>query len=83
MKDHGKTASGRLITDELVDELAAKAEAGYDVGETRLPDGYLLPEGATMADVRRLDRELLASEGLKIEDLEAGSGQGDDRPTQQ
>ncbi len=83
MKDHGKTASGRLITDELVDELAAKAEAGYDVGETRLPDGYLLPEGATMADVRRLDRELLASEGLKIEDLEAGGGQDDDRPTQQ
>lgn len=35
-----------------------------------LPSGYLLPEGTTMADVRRLERELLASEGLKIEGLE-------------
>lgn len=39
-----------------------------------LPSGYLLPEGMTMADVRRLERELLASEGLKIEDLEARGG---------
>ena len=83
MKDHGKTASGRLITDELVDELAAKAEAGYDVGETRLPDGYLLPEGTTMADVRRLEVELLASEGLKIEDLQAEDGRKDDSQEQQ
>jgi hypothetical protein len=28
-----------------------------------LPDGYRLPEGATMADARRLDQELLTSEG--------------------
>jgi hypothetical protein len=38
-----------------------------------LPDGYLLPPGMTMTDVRQLDLELLASEGLKIED-------GADRP---
>jgi hypothetical protein len=30
----------------------------------KLSAGYRLPEGATMADVRRLDQELLASEGL-------------------
>jgi hypothetical protein len=30
-KTHGKTASGVPITDELVDELAEAAEAGYDV----------------------------------------------------
>jgi hypothetical protein len=30
---HGKTASGVPITDDLVAELAAKAEAGYDVDE--------------------------------------------------
>lgn len=47
----------------------------------KLPAGYLLPEGTTMADVRHLERELLASEGLKIEDLEAGDGQDKDRPT--
>jgi hypothetical protein len=48
-----------------------------------LPDGYLLPEGMTMADVRRIELELLASEGLKIEDLEAGVGCETDRPTDQ
>ena len=33
-KTYGKTASGKPITDELVDGLADKAEAGYDVDET-------------------------------------------------
>jgi len=43
-----------------------------------LPSGYLLPEGTTMADVRRLDRELLASEGLKVDDLKAENGRRND-----
>ena len=30
----------------------------------KLPAGYRLPKGTTMTDVRRLDQELLASEGL-------------------
>lgn len=30
---YGKTASGVPITDDLVNKLAAKAEAGYDPGE--------------------------------------------------
>lgn len=46
----------------------------------KLPDGYRLPEGTTMAAVRRLDQELLASEGpgetaperLGLEDLSPG-----------
>jgi hypothetical protein len=33
----------------------------------KLPAGYLLPEGKTMADIRQIDRELLAAEGLDIE----------------
>jgi hypothetical protein len=33
-KAHRKTASGMPITDELIDKLAAKAEAGFDVEET-------------------------------------------------
>ncbi len=37
----------------------------------KLPAGYRLPEGATMADVRRLDQELLASEGLEVKGLRA------------
>jgi hypothetical protein len=53
------------------------AEAGYDVKETKLPPGYLLPEGTTMKDVRRLDLELLASEGIEVEGLPAkGSDEG-------
>ncbi len=34
-----------------------------------VPPGYLLPAGKTMADVRRLDLELLATEGLEVEGL--------------
>ena len=33
-KTHGKTASGKPITDDLIEKLAKKAEAGYDVDET-------------------------------------------------
>ena len=33
-KTHGKTASGKPITDDLIDKLAEKAEAGYDVDAT-------------------------------------------------
>jgi hypothetical protein len=45
----------------------------------KLPAGYRLPEGMTMADVRRLDLELLASEGLEVEDLKAGDRRDDNR----
>lgn len=30
-EDYGKTASGIPITEELIEKLSAKAEAGYDV----------------------------------------------------
>lgn len=45
----------------------------------KLPAGYRLPKGTTMTDVRRLDHELLASEGVGVrghkgkEDHEGGS----------
>lgn len=44
----------------------------------KLPAGYRLPKGTTMADVRRLDRELLSSEGLKVDDLKAEDDRRDD-----
>jgi hypothetical protein len=44
----------------------------------KLPAGYRLPKGTTMADVRRLDHELLVSEGLKVDDLKVESGRRDD-----
>lgn len=32
----------------------------------KLPAGYLLPEGKTMADIREVDLDLLASEGVDV-----------------
>jgi hypothetical protein len=46
----------------------------------KLPAGYLLPEGTTMADVQRLELELLASEGLDIKDIRSEGDRKDDRP---
>jgi hypothetical protein len=59
-KTHGRTASGKPITDELVKELADKAEAGYDVDETLRHRGGRPPIGAAPASVQsvRLDPEL-------------------------
>jgi hypothetical protein len=59
-KTHGKTASGQPITDELVAELAQKAEAGYDVEETLRRQGGRPPIGSAAASVEsvRLDPEL-------------------------
>jgi hypothetical protein len=41
----------------------------------KLPAGYRLPKGTTMADVRRLDQELLGSEGLEVRGYKAKEGQ--------
>jgi hypothetical protein len=59
-KTHGKTASGKPITDELVEKLAEKAEAGYDVDETLRRRGGRPPIGSAPASVEsvRLDPEL-------------------------
>jgi hypothetical protein len=59
-KTLGRTASGKAITDELVEKLAGKAEAGYDVDETRRRRGGRPPIGSAAASVEsvRLDPEL-------------------------
>ena len=59
-KTHGKTASGAATTDRLVEELAAKAEAGYDVYETIRRRGGRPPMGSRAASVEsvRLEPEL-------------------------
>jgi hypothetical protein len=46
----------------------------------KLPAGYLLPEGTTMADVRRADLELLATEGLEVEGLALEDEDDEQRP---
>ena len=59
-KTYGKTASGLRITDELITELANKAEAGYDVDEMLRRRGGRPPIGSAAARVEsvRLDPEL-------------------------
>jgi len=59
-KTHGKTASGKPITEELIADLAEKAEAGYDVDETlrRRPGRPTLGSGPASVESVRLDPEL-------------------------
>lgn len=59
-KTHGRSVSGEPITDELIEELADKAEAGYDVDETIRRRGGRPPIGSAAASVEsvRLDPEL-------------------------
>lgn len=59
-KTHGRTAKGVPITDELVAELAEKAEAGYDVDEILRHRGGRPAMGSAPASVEsvRLDPEL-------------------------
>jgi hypothetical protein len=41
----------------------------------KLPAGYRLPKGTTMADVRRLDQELLSGEGPQAQSHDTKKGQ--------
>lgn len=40
----------------------------------KLPAGYCLPKGTTMADVRRLDQELLSSDGREGQGRKVNEG---------
>lgn len=59
-KTYGKTANGVPITDELIEKLAAEAEAGYDVDEILRRRRGRPPIGSGPATVEsvRLDPEL-------------------------
>jgi hypothetical protein len=60
-KTHGTTASGLPITDDLVAELAEKAEAGYDVDEIlrrRRGGRPAIGSGPAIVESVRLDPEL-------------------------
>lgn len=59
-KTYGKTASGKPITDDLIDKLAKKAEAGYDVEETlrRRPGRPSMGSAPASVESVRLDPEL-------------------------
>jgi hypothetical protein len=75
-KTHGKTAGGKPITDDLIDKLAKKAEAGYDVEETlrRRPGRPTIGSGPAHVESVRLDPELrVALERRAEKDHEATS----------
>ena len=59
-RDYGRTRSGKPITDDLIEELARKAEEGFDVEEILRRRGGRPPMGASAATVEsvRLDPEL-------------------------
>lgn len=59
-KAQGRTAGGKAITDELVEDLAAKAEAGYDVDETirRRPGRPAIGSAPASVESVRLEPEL-------------------------
>ena len=64
-KTHGRTRSGKPITDALVEEVAKQAEDGFDVDEILRRRGGRPPMGSAAASVEsvRLDPEL--SEALR------------------
>ncbi len=59
-KSYGKTKSGVPITEELVEKLAAEAEAGYDIEKTlrRRVGRPTLGSGPAGVESVRLDPEL-------------------------
>lgn len=59
-KGYGRTASGKPITDDLVEKLAAEAEEGYDVDAIVRRRGGRPPLGSAPASVEsvRLEPEL-------------------------
>ena len=59
-KAYGKTASGKPITDDLVEKLAKEAEAGHDVDETlrRRPGRPAIGSAPASVESVRLEPEL-------------------------
>jgi hypothetical protein len=59
-KSHGKTAGGKPITEEMVEKLAMRAEAGYDVDETlrRRPGRPAIGSAPATVESVRLEPEL-------------------------
>lgn len=59
-KTHGRTPDGRLITEEMVEELSRKAEAGYYVDEIleRRRGRPRMGSGPATVESVRLDPEL-------------------------
>jgi hypothetical protein len=67
-KTYGETVSGVPITDDLIEELAAKAEAGFDVEETLRRRGRpTIGSGPAKVESVRLDPDLRAALTLRAQ----------------
>ncbi|HEX3734102.1 MAG TPA: CopG family transcriptional regulator [Solirubrobacterales bacterium] len=68
-KSYGTTISGIPITDELIERLAKKAEAGFDVEETeqRRRGRPLIGSGPATVESVRLDPELRQALALRAQ----------------
>jgi hypothetical protein len=60
-KTHGRTAGGKSISEEMVEKLAKRAEAGYDVDDTlhRRPGRPAIGSAPASVESVRLEPELL------------------------
>ncbi len=76
-RSYGRTRSGKLITDELVEEAAKRAEEGFDVDEILRRRGGRPPMGSAAASVEsvRLDPEL--SDALRARAAKEGRTNSD------
>jgi predicted HicB family RNase H-like nuclease len=69
-KDHGVSADGTVLTDEVLERVAAEAEVGYDVEEILKRRGRGRPplgEAAAESFPVRLDPQLRASVAARAE----------------
>lgn len=66
-KTHGRTASGAPITDELISELAEKAESGYNVEKVLRRRGGRPPIGSAAASVESVRLSLSYAKRWLIE----------------
>lgn len=76
-RSYGRTRSGKLITDELVEKAAKRAEEGFDVEEILRRRGGRPPMGSAAASVEsvRLDPEL--SDALRARAAKEGRTNSD------
>lgn len=66
-KDHGVSADGTVLSDEVLARVAAEAEAGYDVEELKRRGRPPIGTAAADAFPVRLDPELRASVAKRAE----------------
>lgn len=76
-KDYGRTRSGQPLTEERIEELAAKAEGGFDVDEIIRRRGGRPTMGSSAASVESVRLEPELSEALRVRAEQEGRTNSD------